>query len=67
MLACVSICAIGCAQQRTVLVPPGEVVKAGPGGLRGRVYVRTAAGWELSRNTVSVPEGWYAVPPEYAK
>lgn len=67
ILLCAAICAAGCAMPRTVLVPPGEVIKAGPGGLRGRAYVRTGNGWELSRDAITVPEGWYAVPPEYAK
>ena len=29
------------------------------GGVRGRVYVWIGAAWELSRNPVPVPEGFY--------
>lgn len=71
MLLCGSISVGGCdllkrGNPRTVLVPPGEVLKAGP-DLRGHVYVRTDAGWELSDDTVSIPEGFYIVPPEVAQ
>lgn len=71
MLLCGSICVGGCellrpGNPRTVLVPPGEVLKAGP-DMNGRVYVRTPAGWELSDDKVNIPEGFYIVPPEVAQ
>lgn len=55
--------ASGCGGSRVVLVPQGEVVRIGP-GVRGRVYHYDGTAWELSRNAVAIPEGWYAVPPE---
>jgi hypothetical protein len=51
--------AIGCAGPRVVMVPDGEIVRIGP-GVRGRVYVWDGSAWELSRNAVAIPEGWYA-------
>jgi hypothetical protein len=51
--------ALGCAGPRVVLVPDGEIVRIGP-GVKGRVYVWDGAAWELSRNAVAIPEGWYA-------
>jgi hypothetical protein len=42
-----------------VFVPAAEApVRAGP-GMSGRVYVWTGTAWELSRNRVTVPEGFY--------
>ena len=61
--------AAGCAMlsnRQTTLVPPGTVLKAGP-GMTGRVYVRTAGEWRLSDDKVEIPEGYYLVPPETAK
>ena len=57
------VCVSGCAAPRTVLVPPGEPVKIGP-KVKGKVYVLTDNGWELSANPVVIPEGWYALPPK---
>ena len=49
----------GCSGPRVVFVPSADApVRAGP-GMRGRVYVWTGAAWELSRNRVPVPEGFY--------
>lgn len=31
------------------------------------VYTLNDNGWELSPNTVLVPEGWYIVPPSYVE
>lgn len=59
-------CASGCAAPRTVLVEPGQPVKIGP-AVKGKVYVLTDKGWELSANAVTIPEGWYALPPEEQK
>lgn len=52
----------GCASgKRVVLVDPSKtIVRIGP-GVKGRIYTKNAAGvWELSRNKVTLPEGWYA-------
>jgi hypothetical protein len=70
----VSILGIGCvtSQPRVVLIPPiitnpdtlepTDIVKVGP-NTKGRIYVRTKNGWELSDNAIILPEGWYLVPP----
>lgn len=51
--------AAGCAGPRMVFVPSADApVRAGP-DMRGRIYVWTGTKWELSRNRVSVPEGFY--------
>jgi len=47
----------GCGGTR-VLLPESGVVRAGP-DVRGRVYQWTGTEWELSRNRVQVPEGWW--------
>ncbi len=50
---------VGCSGPRVVFVPSADApVRAGP-GVRGRVYVWTGETWELSRNRVPVPEGFY--------
>lgn len=49
--------ASGCGGTR-VLLPESGVVRAGP-DVRGRVYQWTGTEWELSRNRVQVPEGWW--------
>ncbi len=49
----------GCSGPRVVFVPSANApVRAGP-GVRGQVYVWTGSTWELSRNRVPVPEGFY--------
>ena len=53
------ILASGCAGPRVVFVPaPDAPVRAGP-DMSGRVYVWNGTEWELSRNHVTVPEGFY--------
>ena len=32
-----------------------------------RVYHRVDGVWTLSNNRVSIPEGWYLVPPSFVK
>lgn len=55
----VGLLAAGCAGPRVVFVPAAEApLRAGP-DVRGRVYVWTGTAWELSRNAVAVPEGFY--------
>ena len=49
----------GCAGPRGVFLPAADApVRAGP-DMSGRVYVWTGAAWELSRNHVTIPEGFY--------
>jgi hypothetical protein len=59
----------GCEANRVVFVHPTDqdLVRLGP-DVRGRVYFWNGSSWELSSNTVQLPEGWYAgyVPPEGA-
>ena len=51
--------ASGCAGPRVVFLPaPDAPVRAGP-DMSGRVYVWNGTEWELSRNHVTVPEGFY--------
>ena len=51
--------AAGCAGPRVVFLPAADApVRAGP-NLSGRVYVWTGTTWELSDNSVTVPEGFY--------
>ena len=46
----------GCAGPRVVFLPAADApVRAGP-DMNGRVYVWTGGTWELSRNSVTVPE-----------
>ena len=49
----------GCAGPRVVFLPAADApVRAGP-DMSGRVYVWTGSAWELSRNHVNIPEGFY--------
>ena len=57
--------ATGCAA-RTVLVPESSPIRIGP-ETRARVYVRVDGEWILGDNCVTVPEGWYVVPPSYVE
>jgi len=54
----------GCT--RTILVSESSPVRVGP-GCTTRVYTKTDDGWRLSDNSVTVPEGWYCVPPSYVE
>lgn len=55
----VAMLAAGCSGPRVVFVPEKDApVRAGP-DVHGRVYVWTGNTWELSQNSVSVPEGFY--------
>jgi hypothetical protein len=56
--------ASGCA--RVTLVSEGSPVRIGP-ECRVRVYTLTSDGWELSPNAVTIPEGWYCVPPSFVE
>lgn len=56
--------ASGCT--RTVLVSESSPIRTGP-QVTGKVYVKTADGWQLGDNTVTIPEGWYCVPPSFVE
>ena len=56
--------ASGCA--RTVLVPEASPVRIGP-ATRARIYAMTDGEWKLSDNCVTIPEGWYCVPPSFVE
>lgn len=56
--------ASGCA--RTVLVAEGSPIRTGPDAVV-RVYALVDGEWLLSANKVSVPEGWYLVPPSFVE
>ncbi len=59
MVACCCLALAGCTGPRVVFLPAAEApVRAGP-DMTGRVYVWTGATWELSRNRVEIPEGFY--------
>jgi len=58
---------VGCGGTRVVFVHPTDhdLVRLGP-DVRGHVYFWNGSEWELSKNEVRLPEGWYAgyVAPE---
>jgi len=56
--------ATGCT--RTILVPEASPVRVGP-KTKARVYVREGNEWVLGDNEVTVPEGWYLVPPSFVE
>ena len=35
--------------------------------VRGKIYTKTADGWQLGDNEVKIPEGWYCVPPSFVE
>lgn len=58
-LAGIAFLLSGCTGPRVVFVPTTNApVRAGP-NVTGRVYVWTGSAWELSGNSVKVPEGLY--------
>ena len=58
------LCASGCT--RAVLVPESSPIRIGP-ATQARIYVMTDGEWELSGNAVTIPEGWYCVPPSFVE
>jgi hypothetical protein len=56
--------ATGCS--RTVLVGESSPIRIGP-ETRARVYARVDGEWVLSENRVTIPEGWYCVPPSFVE
>jgi hypothetical protein len=61
--ALVIVCASGCGS-RTVFVPEESPMRVGPRA-NLRVYHRVEGVWKLSGNAITVPEGWYLVPPSF--
>ena len=55
---------LACAPTRVVLVPPGTPVRlAEP--VKAKVWAKDSTGAVVkSRNRVTIPEGWYALPKE---
>ena len=51
----------GCS--RTILVSESSPVRIGQ--VRGTVYASVDGEWRLSQNDVTIPEGWYCVPPSF--
>jgi hypothetical protein len=58
--------AFACGCTRTVLVSEASPIRTGP-CVKGRVYTKTADGWQLGDNDVKIPEGWYCVPPSFVE
>lgn len=58
--------ASGCGNNRTVFVPEDSPMRIGPGA-KSRMWVRIDGRWELSGNSVEIPEGWYVVPSSYVE
>ena len=56
----------GCANNRTVFVPEDSPIRIGPSA-KAHVYTLVKGEWVLSGNTVTIPEGWYCVPPSFVK
>jgi hypothetical protein len=54
----------GCS--RTVLVSESSPMRVGP-ETKARIYTRQEGEWILSENSVTIPEGWYLVPPSYVE
>jgi hypothetical protein len=48
-----------------VLVSESSPVRVGP-CVRGRVYALVQGEWRLG-STVTLPEGWYLVPPSFVE
>lgn len=63
-LLLVLVYASGCT--RAVLVPEASPIRIGP-ATRAQIYVMIDGEWELSGNTVTIPEGWYCVPPSFVE
>lgn len=60
LLAC--LCGIAwltsCGGTKVLIAESEGVVRAGP-NLKGQVYYWTGEAWELSKNRVTIPEGWF--------
>lgn len=58
--------ATGCT--RTILVPEASPIRIGPEA-KARIYAvdPETKDWRLSDERVSIPEGWYCVPPSFVE
>jgi len=56
--------ASGCASGRTLLVSEDSPMRIGP-GTTGTVYRLVDGEWKLGSDRVTLPEGWYVVPPRF--
>lgn len=61
----VAVFAAGCGP-RVVLVTEASPVRTGE-DMRGHVYALLDGQWVPSSTKVSVPEGWYMVPPSFVE
>jgi hypothetical protein len=64
LASCVTLGGNGCltSGKRVVFIPTSDaLVRIGP-DVTGRVYHWTGSEWELSKNRVTLPEGWLAGP-----
>lgn len=67
LMACAVLAiAFGSGCTRTVLVSEDSPIRIGP-DTTARVYTKTADDWQLSDNRVTIPEGWYCVPPSFVE
>ena len=64
LASCVTLGSGGCltSGKKVVFIPTSDtLVRLGP-KVTGRVYYWTGKEWELSKNRVTLPEGWLAGP-----
>jgi hypothetical protein len=55
---------LGCTPTRVVLVPPGTPVRLAE-NVKAHVWAKDSEGKIIkSRNRVTIPEGWYALPKD---
>ncbi len=54
--------ASGCS--RAVFIPEASPIRIGP-NVKAKVYLLINGEWTLSDNQVTIPEGWYCVPPRF--
>lgn len=60
VIAFVILSVSGCGTTRVVFVrESADVVRIGP-DVKGKIYFRKDGEWVLSKNKVTLPEGWYA-------
>lgn len=68
LLCCVGLAAgfaTGCG--RVVLVQEASPMRVGPQTQAKIYYLDVSGDWRLSDNEVTLPEGWYLVPPSYVE
>jgi hypothetical protein len=56
------VCATACATRTTVIDSRADVVRLGK-GVRGEIYVWQDGEW-VKHGKTTLPEGWFAGPPE---